>query len=254
MAAKDEMTPPKLRVSGEGRVSVNPQVARVAVGVSNEKETAAEALAENNAVAARVYARVKALGVEERDMATSGLSLQPVQRYEEVPHTRGEGGGERRARVVAFRASNEITLSVRLQSGDGDECGKGESSGVGGGGRGIGAVLSALVTEGITNIRNISFVAEDTKRESEAAMAIAVRDARRKADVLAATAGYEVTGIVEMNAHDSSPAPLHDGGAGARPMLRAMAMEDVPVSAGELVVTSNVDIIYAIQAIKPQSK
>ena len=37
-------------------------------------------------------------------------------------------------------------------------------------------------------------------------------------------------------------------------MLRAMAMEDVPVSAGELVVTSNVDIIYAIQAIKPQSK
>ena len=239
---------PKLSVNGEGRVSVKPQVVSVRVGVSNEKETAAEALGENNTVMNRVTTRVRALGVEERDIVTSNLSLQPVQRYEDVPrpHNTRNGGTERRPIVVGFRASNEITLSMRLKAAAGKD-GDDESSS--GNNSSIGAVLSALVTEGVTNIRSINFVAEDTKREAEAAMAIAVDDARRKADVLAAAAGYKVAGIIEINAHNSGAAPLHDGGGGGPPVMRAMMMEDVPVSEGELVVSTNVDVIYALEAL-----
>ena len=69
--------PPTISVSGEGTVSVPPDMAVIDGGVSSEAKSAREASEVNNAAMGRVLLALKAVGLDEKDVQTARLSLQP---------------------------------------------------------------------------------------------------------------------------------------------------------------------------------
>lgn len=216
-AARGEMSAPKLSVNGRGTVVLEPDVATVSVGVRNEHETAQGALAVCNELMTRVTEKVKEFA-EEKDIKTSNLSLNP--HFKSSSKRSGDGGME----LTGFTASNQLSVIIR----DIDK---------------VGDVLSLLVNEGVNNINGISFSSTVEGVAAEEARTLAVRDARRKADVLAAAAGYRVEALIKIDSHDSDASPMRMS------RMAVMEMASAPVSAGQLEISSDVHIEYALAAI-----
>src|SRR6266516_2501710 len=76
-ALAQAIAPAAISVTGEATVSVPPDLAQIDGGVSSDAKTAREASEANNAAMAKVLQALKRAGIEDKDIQTSRLSLQP---------------------------------------------------------------------------------------------------------------------------------------------------------------------------------
>src|SRR5262245_10974050 len=72
------VAPPTLSANGEGEVMVAPDIAIVTLGVVSRGTTAAAALSVNSTELQAAVDQVKAASVADKDIQTSGFSVQPV--------------------------------------------------------------------------------------------------------------------------------------------------------------------------------
>ncbi|MEY3309260.1 MAG: hypothetical protein RLZZ413_3298, partial [Pseudomonadota bacterium] len=93
-----------ITVTGEGSVEAKPDMATVTLGVTTEGTTAAEAMAANAVQLGAVLEQLRAAGIEDRDLQTSGLSLNPNWQQPQ---------GEMTPRIVGYLAMNQLTVRVR---------------------------------------------------------------------------------------------------------------------------------------------
>ncbi|MCB4771064.1 SIMPL domain-containing protein [Ancylobacter sp. Lp-2] len=207
---------PTLTVTGEGHAAAAPDMARFSTGVISDGKTAREALDANSKAVADMIAALKDSGVEARDIATSGFSVQPQYAPPKKDSTEPP-------RVVAYQVQNNV--SVRLR-----DLGR------------LGDLLDKMVTSGANQIGGISFdIAEPAKLEDKARVA-AVEDARHQAELIAQASGVRLVRILTVT-----------GNGGVRPMGRAMAApmlmkaDSVPVEAGEAEVQASVSVTYEIE-------
>lgn len=211
--ADDGAAPATLVVTGEGRVEAAPDMAVIPIGVETAAATAAAALADNNARIGAVIARLKAAGVADRDIQTSGLSLGP--RYD---YSAGSGS----QKLAGYVAVNQVTVRVRALDR-------------------LGVVLDAVVADGANQFAGISLALQDPGPQLDEARRRAVADARARAALLAEAAGVRLGPVLSITEGSGAGQPL--------PMLRqsaAMAAEAVPVAAGELTLSAGVTLVFAI--------
>lgn len=206
----------QITVTGEGRVEAVPDMATVIMGVVTEGDTGAEAMSANSAALAQVFARLRAAGVEERDMQTSNLSLSP--RWD---NRSSSISGQ--PQIVGFVASN--TVSVRLRDL-----------------AQVGTVLDAVVQSGANSFQGISFGLQNPQPVQDEARQKAVRDAIRKARLYAEAAGVELGDIQRIT---------ENGGGSPRPVMMAMEADmvrsaAVPVAQGEVSLHASVTVVFAI--------
>lgn len=203
----------RITVSGEGRVDTAPDMATITLGVQVRADTATAALADNSARLSAVLAALKADGIAERDMQTSGLGLGPVLDYSRDGQP---------PRVTGYEASNMLTVRVRDLTR-------------------LGVVLDKAVGDGANTLNGLSFGVSDPAAMLDAARVAAVQDARRKAQMMAEAAGARLGAVLEMAEQGGMPAP----------MFRAapMAMESaVPVEGGEVSLSVGVSVTWALVA------
>jgi uncharacterized protein YggE len=213
-AFADGLPPAVITVTGEGRVIAVPDMAMVSVGVQTDADTASAALSENSAKLAAVIERLKAAGIEPRDVQTSGLSLGPRYDY-------GKQDGTPPT-VVGYTASNMVTVRVRALDT-------------------VGSVLDGVVADGANTLNGLSFGLAEDRAALDEARRLAVKDAAAKAALYAEAAGVKVGRVTSIS----------EAGIFAPPM--PMAMEagfaksaDVPVAPGELNLSASVSVVYAI--------
>ncbi|MFJ5489054.1 SIMPL domain-containing protein, partial [Hansschlegelia beijingensis] len=161
--AEGERREPSVSVVGEGSVSAVPDLAMVTSGVVSRAPTAAAALKANAAAMTKVMAALKDAGVEERDIATSGLSVQPQYDY-------GDGSAPRTPKLVGYEVRNAVTVRSRALDKIGD-------------------LIDSLVTAGSNQIENLAFEVSDRSEKLDGARREAMADARRKAEIYAAGVG-----------------------------------------------------------------
>ena len=200
----------RLSVTAEGSARIAPDMATISLGVTTQAETAAQALTQNSAAQQAVIDKLKAEGVAESDIQTSGLNLSPVQAYPE---------GQAPV-VTGYQVSNIVTVQMR----DLDK---------------LGTLLDALVAEGANQVQGISFGREDTQSAEDEARVDAIAEARRRAEVMAQAAGVKVGPIVSISEGAAGPGPMPM-------MMRAQAASGAPVEAGELTVTAQVNVIFSL--------
>lgn len=203
----------RLTVTGEGQSRIAPDLATVQLGVTTQADSAAEAMRQNSDQQAAVIAALREAGLAEADIQTSGLNLSPLMQY-------GEGVAPS---VTGYQATNLVSIRVAELAQ-------------------LGEVLDAIVEAGANEIQGIAFTREDGAEPLDAARRDAVEDARRKAEVLAGAAGLSLGPVLTLR-------DLAQNGGGPRPMMRmeaAMADSSVPVQPGELSMTAQVEIEYAL--------
>ena len=212
-ALADDHSPATITVTGEGVVTAAPDLATVSLGVTTQGATAAEAMAANTAALAKVLERVKAAGVEERDIQTSNLNLNP-----NWAGTDGNGVPT----IQGYVATNVVQLRVR-------DLPK------------LGEVLDAAITDGANTLNGISFGLAEPDPAMDEARKEAVAAARARAELLTEAAGVglgRVLSIAESGGY-APPMPMYR-------MEAAMADAPVPVEGGEVGVTANVTITWEI--------
>ena len=175
----------RLSVSGTGEARIAPDMATIQLGVTTRADSAADAMRSNATQQSAVIEALKAADIAERNIQTSGLSLNPVMDYSR----------DRAPTVTGYEASNMVSVRV------GDIARLGE-------------VLDAIVGAGANQISGIEFTREDGADAEDQARREAVRDARHKAEVLAEAAGLELGPVLILRDSVAPSGP-------PRPMMRA---------------------------------
>lgn len=218
-AAADEPAP-RILVTGEGSVDIAPDMAVLNLVVMREAPTAREAVTANSRAMQKVLDAMAGLGIDKRDLQTSGFSIQP--RYTHPPR-QGAGAGEA-PKLVAYTVRNSLTVRVR----DIDR---------------VGEVLDTSVSLGVNEGGNILFTNDDASAAISRARVKAVEDALSRGRTLAEAAGVSVGRVLEISEQNYSPRPM--------PMARSMMAADsfaesVPVAAGENTYKVIVNLSLAI--------
>jgi uncharacterized protein len=162
-----------------------------------------------------VVAAVRKLGVDEKDIATSAVSLGPVFNYPQNSEPRIRG----------YQLQNVVTVTVRDLVLISD-------------------VLDDSVTSGATTVDGITFDVADRPAAEAKAREAAVRDAKAKADTLAAGVGVRIAGVASMTEQVSTPVWYDRQFAGALAAPEADA--STPVMAGTTDVTIVVSVSFLI--------
>jgi uncharacterized protein YggE len=203
--------PAAISVTGEATVSVPPDLAEIDGGVTSEAKTAREASEANNAAMGKVLQALKGAGIEEKDIRTSRLSLQP----QSAPNRSGPSA------IAGYRASNRVTIRVRDVTK-------------------VASVIDTLVGAGANEIGGINFVVSQASKLLDEARERAVADARRKAEIYAKAAGVTLGAPLSISEEgNSAPVPY-------RRMAAGMAAS-APVAQGEETLQVTVSVSWAIK-------
>ena len=213
--ATDPATPGEHTISviGTGRVLLTPDIADLRLGVTTTAKTVNEARASNATSMTAVISALKGLGIADRDIQTTTLSLGPVYDYSSNANP---------PRLTGYTLTNSVAVTIRDLAVAGD-------------------VIDGTMAAGATTLDSISFrVADQTGAEKEAREA-AMTEARAKAQTLAAAAGVSIDGVASISETVAPiPYPVYYGAAAA---LRDAA---TPVEAGTNEVSVTIAVVYVI--------
>jgi len=222
-AAEDPASPsepPKvITVQGEATIKAKPDTAEIRLGIQTQEPTALAAQEANNQLMNQVIDALKQAGVTEDDLATTQFSIYPV--YDHNPEKPGSP-----PILAAYRVSN--ILKVRTRNMDG-----------------VGKLIDVAARAGANRVDGVSFFIEDTKPYERDGLKEAVKDARTKAELLAAAAGTsikDVLTITEQGASTYQP-PVYYG------MERAAADSGLstPIYSGDQELTVRVTVQFSHQ-------
>ncbi len=220
-AQAEEIKTAQVVVTGEGEVSLAPDMAIASLGVTTEAETARNALSANNEAMADVIESMKNAGVEAKDLQTSGFSIQPRYNHH-VPRKSEE---LKPPSIVGYTVSNNLTVRIRDLSS-------------------LGEIMDKSVTLGVNTGGSIQFVNDKTDDAIRKARIAAMKDARNKALTLTKAAGVELGRLVEISENSHRPGPI--AMARGRMMAEAAMASPVPVEGGENTYRVSVSAIWEI--------
>lgn len=204
---------PALNLAAYGEVKVQPDQATINFGVTTEAPTAQQAMADNARRMTEVMRALRAAGIEERNIQTSGLNLSPQYDYIE---NQGQ-------RLRGYQASNRVTVII-------DDLDR------------VGTTADAVVSAGVNQIDGISFGLKDPTEAENQARELAVRALQNKADVYARATGLRLAGLRSLTEgggyQPQPPMPMY------RMAMAQSADASTPVSAGELSVRIDITGVY----------
>ncbi len=207
-------------VTGEGKVTVTPDLAILSVGVETESSSVAEAQSLASTAMADVLKALKANNIADKDIQTQYFSISPVRNY--VMET-----GEQK--LTGYRVDNTVTVKIRKV----DDAAK---------------IIDAVTAAGgnYIIINNIAFTVEDPTSYQKTAREKALDNAKMKAQEIATKAGLTLGEPTFLSETTSSypymltsamaiPAPVMVGGSG------------VSINTGETEVTVYIQVAYSIK-------
>jgi uncharacterized protein YggE len=177
--------------------------------------TASGALQDTANRMSRVLAALKRAGVEDRDIQTSNVSLNPEYRYVE----------NQPPQLVGYSASNNVTVRFRDI-------------------RNSGKILDALVGQGANQINGPSLTVDKPEAALDEARAKAIAIGRARAELYARSLGLRVVRVVSVNDSGGSypvppPVPMY---------ARAeMAQTKTSIEPGEQKLQVNLMMTFELQ-------
>jgi uncharacterized protein YggE len=204
-----------LSVSASADAKRVPDVATISTGVVTQAADANAAMRANAAQMDKVMAAIRAAGIAERDIQTSGINLNPNYKYaENTPPT-----------IIGYQASNTVNVKVRDLSK-------------------LGKVLDTFVAQGANQINGPSFEVDKPDEAYDEARIAAIKKSQARAETYANALGMKVRRIVSISEGGASiPRPM--------PMMRmqaadAMMAKETSVSPGESTLSVNVEVVFEL--------
>jgi uncharacterized protein YggE len=211
-AATATTAPRTLAATGTGEVYITPDIAYINVGIHTEADTVTAALSDNNTQAQAISDTLKGMGVDVKDIQTTSFNVSPMTNY--AP----DGTVSRKYYAV----DNSVYVTVRDLSS-------------------LGKLLDAVVASGANTINGITFDVKDKDAANAQARDLAIQKAKTEATSIAKSAGVSLGDIQNININTGGTVyPVYDS-------AKATGGGSVPVSAGQLLISVDATLTYAIK-------
>lgn len=204
---------PLVELTVHESVEAEPDLVTVGAGVTTQAPTAVEAMRANAQAMTTVIARIKALGIAERDIQTSGISLGAQYDYDQE---------NRRQVFRGYQVSNRVSVKLREVPRTGE-------------------VLDALVAAGATDLSGPDFSIEDDTGARAQARKAAMESAQAQALEYARAAGYSGVRLLEISESVAAQPPMPYARGVA---LEAAAAPKTPVQPGLVQAGVTIQVTY----------
>lgn len=219
--ASDLLDPKTVVVTGSAQVDVVPDYATVTLGVISKEDTAAAALRANGTLMQRVVAAVRVQGIADRHISTSQFQIVALHPMDKVQTYR-----EDMSITLGYQVTNTLTIAIEKMDK-------------------VAAVIDAAVNAGANMTGSVSFAIRNSEATNAKALTMAVANARRQAEIIAAAENAKIgrviamTNMPNMNAGNSNylPAPPPP----PPPPVGAVIMP------GQVTVRATVLVVFALE-------
>ena len=207
-------------VSGQGKVLLTPDTAKVYFSVRTQHEEATQAQQANAEAAGLLMAALEEAGVAPGDINTGSVNVNEQYNYRKTP-----------PEVLGYEANCEMTVTVR----DLDK---------------LGGIITAAVAAGATDVRGPEYSIGNASAAYLSALEEAMADAQAKADVLAAAAGVDLAAVtisVEEVSTNQNVAPMAAARADVTAVASADSLMDAPIAVSDMEVTARISVVFEIR-------
>lgn len=206
-----------ITVSGRETVKTVPDMAEIVYAVFTQEKDAAACQKANTEKVNKLLDALKALGIEEKSIQTSGYDISP--RYD------WDNNGE----IVGYEATTQVTVSdISLAQ--------------------VGEVLEESVESGVNQVQSLAFLASDYDKSYQEALKMAVTQAQEKAQALADASGCTLGRPIHITEYGSDQSTRYVNVNAVQNMKREAAADmAMSVMAGEIDVEASISVDFAIQ-------
>jgi len=216
-SAANAETARTVTVNGNGVVTAAPDIARLQLAIVERSASVASAQAAAAKVTNDTLALLDKLGIDRKQINTTGASVQPDYRWNEI---------KRQQELAGYIAQRDIEVELR----DLDK---------------LGALIEGAVKAGVNQMQPPVLDSTERRDAYRSALALAAKDAYANASTLATALNAKLGRIVTINAAGNADIP--------QPMYRMqadapMAAEAAPASynAGDLRFESSVTAVFEL--------
>ena len=226
-AGSSDTTPAANTVTATGQATVfaAPDQAVLVVSVQNDAADPATAMDQNAKTMQAVIDRLKAEGLPDSAIETTGVQVYPLEApvIEPMPSTTEPAT----PRVTGYRAQNTVQVTItKLDT--------------------VGSIYAAAIEAGANNVSGPIWRLSDDSAAINDALKKAVDSAKGKADALAAAAGASVGGVLSLS-DNASAVPLVNYYGAADSAAKAGSVSAPPVQQQQLEVTAQVTAVYELK-------
>lgn len=231
-----------IRVTGNGEVTVSPDIAQFSFSISKDAKTIAEARNEVATIGNELITKLKNAGIDEKDIKTENISTYPKYENRAVADkscfAETEGGftpaiacpPTYNSVVVGYTVATNYSVKVR----DLDK---------------VSAIATLLTDAKLFSLNGPNFTIDDTQAVANQAREEAIEDAKKQAKILSMQLGVKLGKIIDFQVEGGyNPVPMYYD----RSMMSAVGLkQEAAVSpelpTGETVIKTQVYITYKIK-------
>ncbi len=216
-----------ISVTGEGEAVSVPDIATFSFSVSADAKVVSDAQATVTKNTDAIFAELKALGVEDKDIKTTDYSVWPKYAYTAAACSQSFCPPSRQI-PDGYTVSQTVSVKVRKT----EDAGK---------------TLAVVGDKGATNVSGLNFTTDDPNKNINDARGKAIEDAQKKAKDLAKRLGVDLVRVTGYSDNNFTPGSMYYASAmglgGAD-----MKVQSVPsVPAGENKTKVSVVVTYEIR-------
>lgn len=219
LAAEKNPNGTEVQVSGNYQEEIAPDTAYINLGTVTEAETLGEAQAKNADISAKLRNKLEIAGIKSEYIKTANYDVTPLYKNDD--------NGRRLPSIKGYQVTNSIIVTTVPDK--------------------AGEVIDTALNAGANQVNSVRFGKNTEGDIKNAALAQAVRDALRKADVIAATLNKQVVRVKTVN---ESGVHLQSPELGNRYFAKLSAgdsSQPTPISAGLITLTANVQVIVELE-------
>lgn len=208
--------PPKVvKTTGTAEIKVTPDRAVIQVGVERENSVASTAKNEVSDTSRKILAALKKLGIDDKDVQTAYLFLQPQTRY-----PKGH-------RITTFAANQSLSVTLHDLSK-------------------LDEVMDAVIAAGGNEIDGIEYQSSELRKYRDQARDEAVKAAKEKAVALARGLGNSIGNTYSIVEVPQREGYLY-GGLMANAVVPRKAAQGPSTAPGEITVEASVEVTFDLQ-------
>lgn len=213
-AAGEAAATNSVTVSGEGVITIKPDIAYVQLGVNTKDSDANVAQNQNKDLMAAVIAALMAQGITDDDLTTVQYNI-----YQSYDYTKPSLDGQNPPLI--YEVHNIVKITIKDINA-------------------VGSIIDAASKAGANVVNSVAF---DSTKKAEVyldALKLAMKSAEGKATALMSTFGKKPAEPFKVYESSYAPAPLY----AQYDMVKAEAAAQTPIQSGELEIRANVSVEY----------
>lgn len=215
----------QIALSGEGKVSARPDVAKISATILIENKSLKAAQDENSKKSNALTDYLKSQGIAEKDIKTSGYNIYPQYSYPRPCYSGACPLENQQPKIIGYQVRNSYEITIRDLSKTGE-------------------ILSGVVGAGANEVGGISFTIDKPEQLKAEARKKAIEDAEAKAKILAKDLGKRVGGIVNFSEGGYGAPPIYFSEAQALGKSGGGYAPAPSIQPGENEITVTVSITY----------